>query len=85
MNRELGAAASECPNCGAQLETEAQPDGSVAVSACPTCYPASSEGQKAPETSQEPAGSVQTAEQAGLSAGPMVNREHGTDIDEGVN
>lgn len=74
-DRELGAAASVCPNCGSELEAVALPDGGVTVSACPSCYPAE-EPKQAPEKAKRQQ--------------PMVSREQGTPVDapesgEGVN
>lgn len=86
VDRERGAAAHECPNCGTVRDAVAQPDGSVAVEACPKCYPPAGEGQKPSQAPQEPA----KVEQAGLAASPIISREQGTsetalETDEGVN
>lgn len=87
-DRELGAAAHECPICGTALAAEAQPDGSVAVSACPTCYPA--EAPEAPQAPAAPVDQAPTAEQAKRMPPTAPPREQGTAVNapqtvEGVN
>lgn len=48
MEREKGAGRVGCGSCGSELDLVAQPDGSVAVSACGSCYPTTQKAAMAP-------------------------------------
>lgn len=79
-DRERGAAAHVCPNCGNELEAVALPDGGVTVEACSSCYP--TEDAQAP-AKEEPR--KRKAPEQAQAQQPIIQRETGTDIGEGVN